>query len=116
MTNSDAPEIKITDTLLGTGVEATKGALVFIQYEGFLENGTPFDSTAKHGKAYQFVVGSTKVIKGMSLGLLGMREHGRRTILIPAALAYGERQVGPLIMPHSNLIFHIELLEAHPRE
>jgi len=109
-------ELKITDTVVGTGTEATKGALCFVQYEGFLEDGTKFDSTYDHGRPFQFVVGSQKVIKGWSQGVLGMREGGKRTLFIPSHLAYGDRQVGAFIKPHSNLIFHVELLEARPRE
>lgn len=109
-------EVKITDTVLGTGKEALKGALCFIQYEGFLEDGTKFDSSFNHGRPFEFVVGSKKVIVGLSQGVMGMKEGGKRTLHIPSALAYGERQIGQHIKPHSNLIFHIEMLEVRPRE
>lgn len=116
MNSTDTAEVSITDTVIGSGVEASKGALVFINYEGVLEDGTVFDSTKKHGRAFEFVVGSQKIIKGMSQAVLGMREGGKRTAFIPASLAYGDRQIGQYIKPNSNLIFHIELLEARPRE
>ncbi|MNL71634.1 FK506-binding protein [compost metagenome] len=61
-------------------------------------------------------MGSKKVIAGWSQGVMGMKAGGRRTIFIPAHLAYGERQVGEFIKPHSNLIFHVEMLEVRPRE
>lgn len=109
-------EVQITDTVVGTGKEAAKGALLFVQYEGFLEDGTKFDSTFDHGRPFEFVVGSKKVIQGWSQGLLGMKEGGKRKIFIPSHLAYGERQIGKFIKPHSNLIFHVELLEVRPRE
>ncbi len=109
-------DVKITDTVLGTGKEALKGALCFIQYEGFLEDGTKFDSSFNHGRPFEFVVGSKKVIVGLSQGVMGMKEGGKRTLYIPSALAYGERQIGQHIKPHSNLIFHIEMLEVRPRE
>jgi FKBP-type peptidyl-prolyl cis-trans isomerase len=60
-------------------------------------------------------VGTRKVIQGMNQGVLGMREGGKRTLVIPAHLAYGSRSVGK-IPPNSDLIFHVELLEALPRE
>ncbi|AHZ84404.1 FKBP-type peptidyl-prolyl cis-trans isomerase [Bdellovibrio bacteriovorus] len=113
---SELPEVKITDTVIGTGQTASKGALVFCHYEGFLEDGTKFDSSYDHGRPFEFVVGSKKVIAGWSLGFLGMKEGGKRTIYVPAHLAYGERQIGKFIKPHSNLIFHVELIEARPRE
>lgn len=109
-------KVQITETLVGTGKEAVKGALLFVQYEGFLEDGTNFDSSYDHGRPFQFVVGSKRVIQGWSQGLMGMREGGKRKIFIPSHLAYGDRQMGPLIKPHSNLIFHVELLEVRPRE
>lgn len=112
--NSD--EVKITDTVIGEGTEAAKGALCFVQYEGFLEDGTKFDSTLDHGRPFEFVIGSKKVIVGWSQGMLGMKVGGKRQIFIPAHLAYGERQVGKFITPDSNLIFHVELIEVRLRE
>lgn len=109
-------ELKIIDTLLGSGKETVKGALLFVQYEGFLEDGTKFDSSFDHGRPFQFVIGSGRVIKGWDQGLMGMKEGGKRTLHIPASLAYGERQIGKYIKPNSNLIFYVELLEVRPRE
>jgi len=112
----ELPEVKIEDIVVGSGIEAVKGALLLVNYDGYLEDGTRFDSTQVHGRPYQFVVGSQKVIKGWSQGVMGMKVGGKRKIWIPAHLAYGERQVGPFIKPHSNLIFYVELLECRPRE
>ncbi|MCC2677946.1 MAG: fkpA [Pseudobdellovibrio sp.] len=109
-------QVEITDLILGDGIEAGKGALVFINYEGHLEDGTLFDSSYKAGRPFEFVVGSKKVIVGMSQGVMGMKVGGKRKIVIPSALAYGERAIGQFIKPNSNLIFHVELLEARPRE
>ena len=112
----EASEVKITDTVIGTGTEAGKGALCFVHYEGFLEDGTKFDSSYDHGRPFEFVLGSKKVIVGWSQGMMGMKEGGKRTIFVPAHLGYGERQIGQFIKPHSNLIFHVEMLEVRPRE
>lgn len=109
-------ELKITDIIEGTGKAAVKGALLFCQYEGFLEDGTKFDSSYDHGRPFQFVIGSGRVIKGWDQGIMGMKEGGKRTLHIPANLAYGERQIGKFIKPNSNLFFHVELLEVRPRE
>nr|BDT28346.1 FKBP-type peptidyl-prolyl cis-trans isomerase [Bacteriovorax sp. HI3] len=109
-------ELVITDTLIGEGPEPSKGALVFAHYEGFLENGTKFDSSHDRGKPFQFVFGVGRVIKGWDQGLIGMKVGGKRTLHVPAHLAYGDRQIGAFITPNSNLIFHIELLEVRPRE
>lgn len=108
-------EVTITDHILGNGETASKGALVFIHYTGTLKDGTVFDASVNHGRPFEFVVGSKKVIQGMSQGVLGMKVGGRRRIEIPAPLAYGERTMGK-IPPHSDLIFEVELLESRPRE
>lgn len=108
-------ELKITDTQDGTGKTVVKGALVICHYTGLLEDGTEFDSSYKHGRPFQFVIGSKRVIQGWDIGLLGMKEGGKRTLFVPAHLGYGEREKG-LIKPHSNLIFHVELIEVRPRE
>lgn len=109
-------ELKIIDTEVGTGQEVVKGALVICNYTGVLEDGTKFDSSFDHGRPFQFVIGSRRVIQGWDIGLMGMREGGKRTLHVPSHLAYGERQMGPHIKPHSNLIFHVELIEVRPRE
>src|SRR4051812_38581049 len=97
-------ELQITDTVTGHGKETVRGALLIAQYEGFLEDGTKFDSSYDRGKPFQFVFGTGRVIKGWDLGLVGMKEGGKRSLFVPSHLAYGERQMGELIRPHSNLI------------
>lgn len=109
-------ELKVTDTLEGTGKEAVKGALLLCHYTGLLEDGTKFDSSYDHGRPFQFVIGSRRVIQGWDQGLMGMKEGGKRTLFVPAHLAYGEQQKGPHIKPNSNLIFHVELLEVRTRD
>lgn len=109
-------EIEIHEIKYGQGVEVFKGALVFINFVGQLENGRIFDSTEIHGRPFECVVGSKKIIQGMSLGLLGMKAGGIRKIKIPSHLAYGDRAIGGKIPAHSNLIFEVELLEARNRE
>lgn len=109
-------ELEITDTKIGEGIAAVKGALLICHYDGYLEDGTLFDSSHNHGRPFQFVIGSGRVIKGWDQGLMGMKEGGQRKLFVPAHLAYGERQIGQFIKPNSNLIFHIELFEVRPRE
>ena len=109
-------ELKITDELIGSGKEAVKGALILAHYDGFLDDGTKFDSSYDRGRPFQFVLGTGRVIKGWDIGVMGMREGGKRILHVPAELAYGERQVGALIKPNSSLLFHIELLEVRTRD
>ncbi|WP_044872920.1 FKBP-type peptidyl-prolyl cis-trans isomerase [Pseudomonas sp. LFM046] len=109
-------ELQITDIQLGDGKEVVKGALITTQYRGTLEDGTEFDSSYSRGKPFQCVIGTGRVIKGWDIGLMGMKVGGKRTLFVPAHLAYGERQVGAHIKPNSNLLFEIELLEVLTRD
>jgi peptidylprolyl isomerase len=110
------PELMVDDLIPGTGNAVVKGALITAHYTGWLEDGTEFDSSHRKGKPFQCVIGTGRVIKGWDQGLMGMQVGGKRKLQVPAHLAYGERQIGPLIKPNSNLIFEIELLEVLTRE
>lgn len=105
----------MTDTLEGSGPAAVKGALLICHYDGFLEDGSKFDSSHDHGRPFQFVIGAGRVIKGWDQGLMGIRAGGRRELFVPSHLGYGERSK-PKIPPHSNLIFHVEVLEVRLRD
>lgn len=107
--------LMIEEISAGDGPEAQKGALCFANFTGTLADGTVFDSTDRHGRPFEFVLGSKKVIPGWSEACKGMRPGGKRKAQVPADLAYGERQVG-LIPPHSDLFYEIEMLEVRPRE
>lgn len=112
----DSKELEITDIVIGEGKAAVKGALLFVQYSGFLEDGTKFDSSYDRGKPFEFVIGTGRVIKGWDQGVMGMKVGGKRKLFVPSHLGYGERQIGQLIKPHSNLIFEVELLEVRTRD
>ena len=109
-------ELVITDVVVGSGKEISRGALVLAHYEGFLDDGQKFDSSHDRGRPFEFVFGTGRVIKGWDQGLVGMREDGKRKLFVPSHLAYGERRIGAMIAPHSNLSFTIELIEVRVRE
>lgn len=109
-------ELKIEDLLEGDGKAVVKGALITTQYNGWLEDGTLFDSSYQKGRPFQCVIGTGRVIKGWDQGLMGMKVGGKRKLHVPAHLAYGDRKVGPHITPGSNLVFEIELLEVLTRD
>ena len=109
-------EVKIEDLIEGTGKAAERGALITAHYRGRLEDGTEFDSSYKRGEPFQIVLSNNRVIQGWILGLKGMKTGGKRKLWVPAELAYGERQIGNMIPPNSNLIFEIELLEVLTRD
>lgn len=108
--------LTIIDQKVGEGKEIGKGALCSVHYEGRLENGSIFDSSQNKGRPFQFVFGTGRVIKGWDQGLVGMRVGGIRELKVPSHLAYGERQIGNIIPPNSNLYFVIELLEVLTRD
>jgi len=108
-------ELQVIDIQPGDGKAVVKGALITTQYRGFLEDGSSFDSSYDRGKPFQCVIGTGRVIKGGDQGLMGMQVGGKRKLLVPAHLGYGERSMGA-IPPNSNLIFEIELLEVLTRD
>ena len=108
-------ELQVIDLQVGKGKAAVKGALITTHYTGWLEDGSEFDSSHSRGKPFQCVIGTGRVIKGWDQGLMGMQVGGKRKLLVPAHLGYGERSMGK-IPPNSNLLFEIELLEVLTRD
>ena len=108
-----------TDTVIGTGREATVGSTVYMHYTGWLykpmavkQHGRKFDSSFDRGQPLDFVLGTGRVIKGWDQGIVGMKVGGKRTLVIPSHLAYGSRAVGEIIKPGSDLIFDVELVDV----
>ncbi|MBU3018890.1 FKBP-type peptidyl-prolyl cis-trans isomerase [Paraglaciecola agarilytica] len=108
--------VNIEDLVTGSGKETERGALITVHYRGYLDDGTEFDSSHKNNAPFQVVLSNKRVIQGWILGLAGMKEGGKRKLWVPASLAYGERQIGNMIPPHSDLTFEIELLEVLTRD
>lgn len=98
------------DLVVGTGEEATPGRVAIVHYTGWLPNGEQFDSS-RGGDPFHFGVGMGGVIAGWDEGVVGMRTGGRRQLVIPPALAYGERGAGGVIPPNATLVFEVELLD-----
>ncbi len=110
----EAPAFTITDTVVGTGTAAASGDSLIVEFSGWVYNptapenkGIPFDAT--NGNPSTLLLGSGQVIDGWEQGLIGMREGGMRTLIIPPELGFGSNGVG-LIPPSSTLLFEIELL------
>jgi FKBP-type peptidyl-prolyl cis-trans isomerase len=97
------------DLVTGTGVEAKNGDTVSVNYVGTLDNGGKFDSSYDRNQLFEFVLGAGQVIKGWDLGVLGMKVGGKRKLIIPPALGYGNRPIGS-IPSNSTLHFIVELL------
>lgn len=109
--SGDVTKLIIEDIVVGNGAEIKKGDTISVHYVGSLQDGTQFDNSYNRGTPLEFKVGSGKVIEGWDLGVVGMKIGGKRIVVIPPDMAYGNRKVGP-IPPNATLIFAIEALES----
>ncbi|HEY2969152.1 MAG TPA: FKBP-type peptidyl-prolyl cis-trans isomerase [Casimicrobiaceae bacterium] len=110
-------QLQKTDTLVGTGAEAVSGKVAVVHYTGWLyepssvdKRGPKFDSSLDRRSPFSFPLGGGRVIRGWDEGVAGMRVGGRRTLVIPPEMAYGDRGAGGVIPPGATLIFEIELV------
>jgi FKBP-type peptidyl-prolyl cis-trans isomerase FkpA len=108
------PKLETFDDVVGKGVEARAGDNVRVHYTGTLMSGVKFDSSRDRGTPFDFKLGSGSVIKGWDQGVVGMRVGGKRRLVIPQDLAYGESGSEPAIPPKAGLKFDVELLEVNP--
>jgi FKBP-type peptidyl-prolyl cis-trans isomerase len=105
--------LKYTDIKVGTGGEARKGKIVSVHYTGWLTSGKKFDSSLDRGKPFKFELGAGEVIKGWDEGVAGMKVGGKRKLVIPSKLGYGDRGTPDgTIPPKAELVFEVELLKV----
>jgi peptidylprolyl isomerase len=102
--------LKIHDLEVGKGPAPETGQRVTVHYTGWLEDGLKFDSSLDRGQPLSFAVGMGQVIAGWDEGLSTMKVGGKRQLVIPPELGYGEQGAGGVIPPNATLIFEVELL------
>lgn len=97
----------------GTGDSPKATETVVVHYTGWLEDGTKFDSSVDRGEPFVFTIGTGQVIRGWDEGIATLQVGGKRRLIIPPDLAYGDTGAGGgLIPPNATLIFDVELLEV----
>ncbi|MYN20781.1 FKBP-type peptidyl-prolyl cis-trans isomerase [Rugamonas sp. FT107W] len=114
---ANAAPLQKIDTVAGTGKEAVAGVTAVVNYTGWLyepnaplQHGAQFDSSIGR-EAFSFPLGAGRVIPGWDEGVQGMKVGGKRTLIVPANMGYGENGAGP-IPPNATLIFDVELLDV----
>lgn len=106
--------LHVQDLVTGDGARADSGDVVVVHYTGWLPQGTMFDSSRDREEPLEVAIGYGRVIDGWDQGIVGMRVGGQRRLVIPPAMAYGERGMGP-IPGNATLVFEVELLEVEDR-
>jgi len=111
-TGEPPEDLVTTDVVKGEGAAAKPGDHVTVHYVGVsFSNGQQFDSSWDRGQPFDFPLGAGRVIKGWDFGVAGMKEGGRRTLVIPPSLGYGPRGMGP-IAANETLVFVVDLVKV----
>jgi peptidylprolyl isomerase len=104
-------DLVVTDLVVGDGAEATEGSTVSVHYVGVAHStGEEFDASYNRGTPLSFRLGVGQVIAGWDQGVQGMKVGGRRQLVIPPHLGYGDRGAGGVIKPGETLIFVCDLM------
>lgn len=105
--------LEIVDEIVGDGAEATPGSTISAHYVGVaFSTGEEFDASWNRGEPLSFPLGTGRVIQGWDQGIAGMRVGGRRRLVVPPHLAYGDRGAGSVIKPGETLIFVVDLVDV----
>lgn len=105
------PKIEITEIAEGQGEPAKDGDALEVHYTATFLNGVKLDSSHDRNETFKVTLGKTAVIKGFSEGLIGMKEGGKRKVVIPYPLAYGAGGRPPAVPPFSTLVFDLEIVK-----
>lgn len=123
--NKDSEKaLQITDDIVGEGPSASPGQVVTIDYQAYvydeseaLGRGQIFDSTYARHEAISFEIGQGQVIPGLEKGVIGMKAGGRRNIIVPASMAYGDSGAGEgLVPPKARVLYVVELKKMNLSE
>ena len=105
-------KLVVRDLEVGKGAAAERGKALAVEYKGIRwADGVVFDSTWDGGQPFQFLLGANQVIQGWEKGLAGMKVGGRRELIVPPDLAYGDHGQAS-IRPNETLVFVVDLLDV----
>jgi peptidylprolyl isomerase len=105
--------LQVGDIVVGDGAEATAGDTLTMQYVGVnYADGKQFDASWDNGQPFTFQLGGGQVIPGWDQGIEGMKVGGRRELIVPPDLGYGEQGSPPAIKPNETLVFVVDLLDV----
>jgi len=114
--SSSLSDLKTNDIIVGSGAQAVKGSTVTVHYTGWLykngHRGKKFDSSLDFGQPFTFKLGAGEVIEGWDRGIEGMRIGGKRELIIPPQMGYGDPGAPPDIPPRAILSFEVQLLDV----
>ncbi|HUB65927.1 MAG TPA: FKBP-type peptidyl-prolyl cis-trans isomerase [Candidatus Methylacidiphilales bacterium] len=102
--------LKYVDLVVGTGPAVKNGDHLAVNYVGTLQDGKKFDSSYDRNQPFDLVLGVSQVIQGWTEGLAGMKVGGKRKLIIPPQLGYGQQGAGDVIPPNATLIFQVEIV------
>jgi FKBP-type peptidyl-prolyl cis-trans isomerase FkpA len=106
----EVKELLMQEVTVGTGEEAKDGNNVKVNYKGTFMDGKEFDSSYSRNQPFEFKLGAKQVIEGWDIGVRGMKVGGKRVLVVPPAMAYGDKGAGGVIPPNTPLKFEVELL------
>ena len=107
--------LRIKDVQQGDGAAAAIGQIATIHFVGWIDDQGRrgreiFNSRTQRGEPVSFVIGTDGVMQGWNEGVLGMKVGGKRTLLVPPGMAYGNREIEGIVPANASLMFHIELI------
>jgi FKBP-type peptidyl-prolyl cis-trans isomerase len=111
---TDVSGIKYAFILESNGMKPDSGYIITMHFTGYLPNGKIFNSSILSGEPEKFVVGTAKVIKGVNLSVMLMKQGSKARFIIPSRLAFGDKGYYTLIPPNTELTYDIELIEVKP--
>jgi FKBP-type peptidyl-prolyl cis-trans isomerase FkpA len=108
---NDLPDVLVKeDLVVGDGAAAEAGKEIIVHYVGWTADGEQFDNSRNRDEPLDFPLGAGHMIAGWEQGLPGMKVGGKRRLVIPPELAYGDKGLGGVIPPRATLVFEVELL------